>query len=236
MARSTSRERIGLSEIVVLSLVLTASLLVVHGEAVAQAPFLSYDFDDGKLDDFIVPTGGGDLCGTPIPSGPVEVVEGEVVMKNDEQGLGISMFGLLPDVVQANFPEPRDYKLRVRFRFGEVNSVTQFQVYLRARLSVDVAAQTFDSSAERGYSFSVIPELILLQKGCASVPCSSRLTRVLRCNVIASATWCWRWGSQSWASPKRRATSAPRTAKHGASMGPAAYRSHKPRSCIRLAT
>jgi hypothetical protein len=116
---------------------------------------LSYDFEDDDLSDFINPT-GVDLCGTPLPSGVAAAMDGEVLLTNDP-GFGISILGLRPAVVQANFPASRNYILRVRVNLESVNELL---VYLRGRVGVSPDGTQVNSRLERGYAFVLGPQFL----------------------------------------------------------------------------
>ena len=127
--------------------------LFFSAEAVrAGTAFLKYDFEDERLDGFFIPR-AIEFCGALLACGPVTAAGGEVKMTNS-QIFGISIFTLLPGVVGEKFPQSRDYKLRVRIRFGEVR---EFVVGVRSRAGVNEAANVLHSDVELGYSISVIP-------------------------------------------------------------------------------
>ncbi len=127
--------------------------LFFSAEAVrAQTPFLKYDFEDESLSDFFIPR-AIEFCGPLLGCGPVTAAGGEVKMTNS-QIFGISMLTLFPGVVGEKFPQSRDYKLRVRIRFGEVR---QFVVGVRSRAGVNEAADVLHSDVELGYAISVVP-------------------------------------------------------------------------------
>ncbi len=139
------------------SCVLTLGLaLFVSSPAGAQEPFAAYDFDtaDG-LDDFFLPI-GADLCPTLLPTGTAEIDGGEVVLSTDDS-FGIGMFSLLPEVVEADFPESRDMKIKTRFM---IETATQFVGSIRTRLGVDDISQLVLSQFELAYYVSVIPEFV----------------------------------------------------------------------------
>ena len=133
-----------------------ALALFVISPAGAQEPFAAYDFDTaGGLDDFFLPI-GVDLCGTPLPTGTAEIDNGEVVLSTDD-AFGIGMFGLLPEIVEADFPESRDMKIKTRFM---IETVTQFECSIRARVGIDEVSQLVVSQFEQAYYVSVIPEFV----------------------------------------------------------------------------
>jgi hypothetical protein len=126
--------------------------------ALAQAPFLSYDFEDGSLGDFFNPTGLSAILyceDGPIPSGMATAETGDVLMTNDGL-LGICMLMLHPDTVAGSFPPTsRDYKVRVKVNLESVNELI---VYIRGRIGVNGAGTQADSQYERGYTFALFPQ------------------------------------------------------------------------------
>ena len=126
--------------------------------ALAQAPFLSYDFEDGSLGDFFNPNGlqAISYCENgPIPSGLATADTGDVLMTNDGF-FGICLLALHPDTVAASFPPAsRDYKVRVKVNLESVN---EFIVYVRGRIGVNPAGTQANSLHERGYTFALFPQ------------------------------------------------------------------------------
>jgi hypothetical protein len=126
--------------------------------SLAQAPFLSYDFEDGSLGDFFNPIGLQAilLCEDgPIPSGTATADTGDVLMTNDGF-LGICLLTLHPDTVAGSFPATsRDYSVRVKVNLESVNELS---VYLRGRIGVNPEGTQADSIHERGYTVALFPQ------------------------------------------------------------------------------
>ena len=142
-----------------IALLFVASVCVLSRgiDAQAPAPFLKYDFDDGKLIDFLNPTGAEaiNFCGQTLPAGTAAVDAGEVVVTNDDV-LGLASFALLPDVVAATFPaSSRNYALRVKVNLVSANELL---IYVRGRLGFIEGTDQIDSQYERGYAFGIIPQ------------------------------------------------------------------------------
>ena len=119
----------------------------------AQEPFLSYDFDDGSLDDFYVASGleAVAFCGDVLPSGTAAVEDGEVILTNDE-ALGISIMSLRPAKVAEVFPDPRNYSVRA---LVNLETTTEFNLQVRGRLGIDEPAGQIVSELERGYTLAL---------------------------------------------------------------------------------
>ncbi len=135
-----------------------AALALVFGfvatSASAQAPFLSYNFDDGNLDDFINPVQINFCTDGIIPTGAGAVDSGELLITNDGT-LGIGSVTLRPDVVQSTFPAgSRNYSVKLRFNLESVNELL---VYMRSRIGIDEGLGQLDSALERGYPVVVLP-------------------------------------------------------------------------------
>jgi hypothetical protein len=138
-------------------LVLCAAGLGARVEAQAP-PFLAFDFEDGDLSSFFVPTG---IAYAPcnrnlpvIPSGTAVVEDGEVHLTNSDQ-LGLNLFVLRPDRVPEAFPASRDYRVRLRVRFG---TASQISILVKARVGLDFGAAQVQSVFERAYALSLFPE------------------------------------------------------------------------------
>ena len=135
--------------------------LLFGNPAAAQDPFVSYNFDDDRLDDFFLPI-GVDFCGTLLPTGTASADGGEVVLSTDNF-FGFGLFSLLPEIVKADFPTSRDMKIKVRFRFDPDaggGQVTQFELAIRGRGDLDLDLQVYHLVAERVYYISVSPEFV----------------------------------------------------------------------------
>lgn len=133
-----------------------AALVVLLAPCVlrSQAPFLSYNFEDGSLDDFINPTQISYCQNGIIPTGAGTVDSGELLITNDGT-LGIGAVILRPDVVASKFPAgSRNYSVKLRFNLETVNELL---VYMRSRIGVDEGLGQLDSQLERGYPVVVLP-------------------------------------------------------------------------------
>ncbi len=139
--------------------VLLTSLVVVAPPVEAQAPFLSWDFADGGLDDFFNPIAVNfSACSATfpaIPSGTAEVVDGEVLLTNSSL-FGINLLLLRPDVAAASFPESRDFRARLRVKF---ETASQLGVSVKTRIGFEEDLLQVVSDFERTYTVSVFPEL-----------------------------------------------------------------------------
>jgi hypothetical protein len=126
------------------------------GPAPCQEAFLSWDFEDGDLDDFFNPTGmeAIDNCGTIAPAGTATADSGELVLENDAF-YGITIVTLRPEIVAASFPSSREYTLRVRVQPSTVGEAIAF---LRSRLGLRIAQSQVDSTRERGYGISLFTQ------------------------------------------------------------------------------
>jgi len=136
---------------------MVVTVLALCGSLAAQAPFLSYDFEDGSLADFFNangPTAINFCADGPIPSGLTTVDAGELLFTNDEL-LGICSLSLFPDVVQSKFPaNGRDYTVKMA---ASLESVNELLIYVRSRIGIDEDAGTVDSQLERGYAVVLVP-------------------------------------------------------------------------------
>src|SRR5262245_8522267 len=119
------------------------AVLAPCGGLSAQAPFLSYDFEDGRLDDFFNANGltAINFCEDgAIPSGVASVDAGQLLFTNDEF-LGICSLSLFPEVVQSKFPGP-DYTVKMA---ASLESVNELLIYVRSRIGIDEDAGAVDS-------------------------------------------------------------------------------------------
>ncbi len=113
----------------------------------AQETFLDYEFEDEDelLDFFVPPRAIG--CGANIELGSARVDDGELLLVNGAGGG--SMMTLFPDVVEDSFPDPRDYRLRMRINFETHSGI--FYVFVRTRVGVDEDLDAADITDELGY-------------------------------------------------------------------------------------
>ena len=129
---------------------LVAGLLLpdlLRPAAFGQEPFLLYEFEeeDELFDFFGPPSIIG--CGANLPMGSATVDDGELVLTNGAGGA--SILALLPEIVEDQFPESRDYRVRMRVNFETHTGI--FYVFVRTRMGVNLDFDVLDITDELGY-------------------------------------------------------------------------------------
>ncbi len=144
MKRSESRVVVTLVMVLV-GFMAAAELLAPR--AFAAEPYLQYEFEnEDELFDFFGPPAAIG-CGANLPMGMATVDDGELVLTNGAGGA--SILALLPEVVEDNLPEPRDYRVRMRVNFETHTGI--FYVFVRTRIGVNEEFDVLDITDELGY-------------------------------------------------------------------------------------